>query len=160
MLIFNLLPFGKTTVYTCRPQSVSGGYKRPSESRIPLNVPVSWLRYFKPQAPGNWADNVVNKSVPSSSLGTSIASLVSSSATWMYWLMVPCKKERQFLKISTYKRIVFNLPSSPGTAYKEDGCCCSRRDLWENSYFFIFCLLIRNIYFKKNESLYFVFKTN
>lgn len=65
------------------PQPASGGWKRPSSNRTPLMVPVSGFRYFRPQVPGYWADNVVNNNVPSSSHGNSIGSSFSSSATWI-----------------------------------------------------------------------------
>lgn len=51
---------------------------------MPRIVRDSGFRYFRPHVPGNWAVTVVNKSVLSSSVGNSIGSSPSSSATWMY----------------------------------------------------------------------------
>ena len=82
------LPFGKTARNILFDHSPSGGYKRPSESRIPLIAPESGLRYFSPQEPGNCAFRVDKSNVLSSSSGTSIDSSLSSSATWMY-LLIP-----------------------------------------------------------------------
>ena len=73
---------GKTAMYWWFPQIPSGGYKTPSARRMPLYAPVSDL-YFRPHAAGNCAESVVSNNVPSSSLGISIGSSLTSSQTWM-----------------------------------------------------------------------------
>ena len=65
---------------------------------MPRIVRDSGFRYFRPHVPGNWAVTVVNKSVLSSSVGNSIGSSPSSSATWMYDDMIffPLPNARSF----------------------------------------------------------------
>lgn len=77
----NGLPLEKTILKIRSSQPSSGGKRCPSFKRIPRMAHVLSLRYFKPQAPGNWADNVLKSKVPSISVGTSIGSELSSSDT-------------------------------------------------------------------------------
>lgn len=76
------------------PHPFSGGWRRPSTRRMPRIVRDSGFRYFRPHVPGNWAVTVVNKSVLSSSVGNSIGSSPSSSATWMYDDMILFSSKR------------------------------------------------------------------
>lgn len=77
---------GKTQKKTWlpHPSSPGGGCKCPSVNRMPRAALLSAGRYFKPDVPGNWACSVDRSSVPSSSVGNSMVSSPSSSATWMY----------------------------------------------------------------------------
>ena len=84
-LNLNISPLGKTTIYVLSPQKPFGGCRFPFANLIPRSPPES-LRYLRPHAPGNWADNDDSKSVPSvsglsSSAGISIGSSFSSSVT-------------------------------------------------------------------------------